>query len=289
MGLNIDFVRDVARRCVERLTEAGYAPQPANDEDAIRTYVAVLHRRVRPRPRRLHKAAYTVPAHLAVGEQRLLAKVTAGDDLWPHQSRKIGKLSVEDGMLNDYGIQHFHLGIAPDARHPNLISGTKELLFAVVKDSDFYTIGIYDHKAWSMVALFDVVHATWPALTDPYTVRGAVGLARNLTDAEAAQYRAAGINVARQRADGGIQIGMGGGINAAGGSVAVVRETDCFIDHIERVQARVTAILGTRVKDRVPSPDASVRLAWDGDVTYAVSDPPGVQIEITGGLMVPPL
>lgn len=48
MALQINFVRDVAAHCVERLVESGYTPTPADDKDAIRTYVSIRHRRVRP-------------------------------------------------------------------------------------------------------------------------------------------------------------------------------------------------------------------------------------------------
>ncbi|GJD66722.1 hypothetical protein [Methylobacterium frigidaeris] len=54
MTLQIDFTHDVAARCIEKLTEAGYTPAPADDEEAIYTYVSIRHRRVRPRPRTVH-------------------------------------------------------------------------------------------------------------------------------------------------------------------------------------------------------------------------------------------
>lgn len=294
MTLDINFTRDVAARCVQRLTEAGYAPQPTDDDDAIYTYCGVRHRRVRPRPRRVHKAAYTVPPDRVDGERQLLEKVTAGGDLWPHQSRQMGKLTFEDGMLNDYGIQHFHLGTTPDPKHPNLIAGTKELLFAVVKEDDFHVIGIYDHSAWSKQALLDVIHATWPKLSEPYTIKGGSGmevrgLRRNYTDAETAELRKHGINTLVQRADGGIQIGMGGGVSTAGTSVAVRRETDKFLVAIEEVQEQVTATLAPRVASGDIPADAAVRLVWDGDATYAVPEPPVVKVNLTGRLVIPPL
>ena len=294
MALDINFTRDVAERCVQRLTEAGYAPQPTDDGDAIHTYCGVRHRRVRPRPRRVHKAAYTVPPDRVDGERQLLEKVAAGGDLWPHQSRQMGKLTFEDGMLNDYGIQHFHLGTTPDPKHPNLIAGTKELLFAVVKEDDFHVIGIYDHSAWSKQALLDVINKTWPKLSEPYTIKSGpgmrvIGLRHNYTEAEAAELRKAGVNTLVQRADGGIQIGMGGGINAAGGSVTARREADKFLVAIEKVQEQVVTALAPRVANGDIPADAPVHLVWDGDAIYAVPEPPVVKVNLTGRLVIPPL
>ena len=294
MTLQIDFTHDVATRCIERLTEAGYTPAPADDEEAIYTYVSIRHRRVRPRPRTVHKAAYTVPAHLSAGEQQLLEKVVAGGDLWPHQSRKIGKLSVEDGMLNDYGLQHFHLGTTPDAKRPNLIAGTKELLFAVVKEDAFYAIGIYDHDAWTKQALLDVIHATWPELTEALTFKDGpgmkvLGLRHNYTDEQVATLRANGVNALQQRTDGKVQMGMGGGVALDGSSFAVRRKTDRLLDHIEELQIEVEVALAEEVRaDRLPE-DARVQVVWDGAKTFAVTDPPAVRVNISGRLEIPPL
>ena len=100
-----DLTNAVAERCIERLKEAGYRLEPANDDAAIYTYFSVMHRRVKSQPRTVHKADYCVPAHLVAGEQQLLEKVAAGGDLWPHQSRKIKELPFQDAMLNDFGVQ----------------------------------------------------------------------------------------------------------------------------------------------------------------------------------------
>lgn len=294
MTLQIDFAHDVAARCIEKLTEAGYTPNPANDEYAIYTYVSVRHRRVRPRPRAVHRASYTVPAHLADGERQLREKVEAGGDLWPHQSRRIGKPSAMDGMLNDFGIQHFHLGTSPDARHANLIAGTKEVLFAIVEDDNFYAIGIYDHDAWTQRAVVDVVHATWPELTEPYTLRDSpegklVGLSEDLTDEQYATLRTKNVNALQQRPDGTIQMGMGGGSMSNGSSFVVRRETDRFVDHIQQLQIEVEVALAKEVRaGRLPE-DAGVQVVWEGNKTYAVTDPPAIRVDISGQLGIPPL
>ena len=224
--LQADFVRDVAVRCADMLSAAGFAYQAANDRDTIRTYASVKHRRIATRPRNVHKAAYTVPAHLVPGEQQLIEKVKSGGDLWPHQSRQIGNAAVEDGMLNDYGIQHFHLGTVPDPKHPNLIQGTCELLFAVVKENDLYVLGIFDHKASSKQDLLNIIQANWPELIDPYTLKGGehmevLGLRRNYTDEEVLKLRKVGINALTQEADGSVRLGPGGGITPNGKSMSV--------------------------------------------------------------------
>ncbi len=168
--MEADFIRDVALRCAAQLAAAGYTYPSDEDRETIRTFLSVKHRRIETRPRNVHKAPYSFPAHLAAGEEQLLAKVAAGGDLWPHQSRQIENSVVEKGMLNDYGIQHFHLGTTSDSKRPGLIKGTKELLFAVVKSDDFYSVGIFDHNAWSKQGLLDIIQMNWPELIDAYAL-----------------------------------------------------------------------------------------------------------------------
>jgi hypothetical protein len=214
--------------------------------------------------------------------------VAAGGDLWPHQSRKIENFAVEDGMLNDYGIQHFHLGTDP--KHQNLIQGTKELLFAVVKNDDFYALGVFDHKAWSKQGLLDIIQANWPKLIEAYVLKDSehmkvVGLSRNYTDEEAATLRKAGVNVITQGADGSLRMGMGGGVTTSGQSLSVTRDLIKLEDHAKRLQEDVIANM-TR---QGLLPDAEVRIEWRGNVPYAVTVPPGLEIDLSGNLCIPPL
>ncbi len=112
------------------------------------------------RPRRLHKATYAVPAHLVPGEQAFLSAVAAGADLLPHQSTRLETADFNDGMLNDFGIQHFHLGIGQHPTKHGFMARTEPVLFALVRDDDFYSLGCYAHGAWSETILLDLIHAT---------------------------------------------------------------------------------------------------------------------------------
>ncbi|WP_156387497.1 hypothetical protein [Methylobacterium sp. Leaf399] len=197
-------------------------------------------------------------------------------------------------MLNDYGIQHFHLGTRPDPRRPHLIEGTKELLFAIVKDRDFYAIGIYDHDDWTKRALLDVVHATWPELTEPYTLKDSphmkvLGLRHNYTDDEVKKLRGSGVNALQQRPDGKVQIGMGGGVASDSTSLAVRRETDVLIVQVEELQKTVVEALSQHVTAGHLPADSSVRVVWDADTIYAVPNPAVFKVNITGRLKIPPL
>lgn len=294
MPLKVNLIRDVAARCAALLDAAGYTNSPATNEDVLRTYTSIRHRRIRPRPRAVHKAPYAVPAHLAVGEQQLLEKVANGGDLWPHQSRKIGNIAAEDAMLNDYGIQHFHLGTTPDPKHAGLIKGTKELLLAVVKNDDFYSLGIFDHSAWSKQALLDIVQVNWPHLIELFAVKDSphmkvLGLRHSYTDAELAELRKNNINVLQQRPDGTVHMGMGGGIATDGSSISATRDAMKLTDHVENLQKQVIEELQKKVVAGDLPSDAEVRLIWRAHGPFAVTHPAAFEIDLTNALAIPPL
>lgn len=214
-----NFFADMAQECKKKLISAGYPdPISAEDEYIVRAYLNVRRRRVSIRPRAVHKAAYSVPHDLIEGEKEFLAKVEAGDDLHPHQSTRLEKPDYEDGMLNDFGIQHFHLGTTQHPKNPSFVARTDPLLFAMVREDDLYCIGYYRHGEWSKAQLLDVIHESWPETISGYSIDG-VSLAHSYTDDEHEQLREADINAITQRPDGTIHMGPGGGVTLAGTSV----------------------------------------------------------------------
>ena len=219
-----NFFADMARECKRKLICAGYSdPSLAKHEDIVRSYLNVRRRRVSIRRRAVHKATYSVPPHLVEGQKEFLAKVKAGDDLRPNQSTKLQQPDYEDAMLNDFGIQHFHLGTTRHATRPSFVVRTDPLLFAMVREDDLYCIGFYGHGEWSKATLLDVVHENWPETISGYSLDGIMA-AHPYTEDEHEQLRRADINVVTQRPDGTIHMGPGGGITLAGTSIKDMRD-----------------------------------------------------------------
>lgn len=65
-----------------------------------------------------------------------------------------------DLLLNDWGIHHFHLGLAPEPGGYQQRTGP--LLYAWVADSDLYAITIQAHAAWTDEVLLNEVLDHWP-------------------------------------------------------------------------------------------------------------------------------
>lgn len=290
----IDLHADFASACAKELRAAGYASPIGSDAEIILSYANVRNRSVPARPRRLHKASYTVPTHLAAGEKAFLNAVVAGDNLRPYQSTRLLNADFDDGMLNDFGIQHFHLGTAPHPAKPGFMARTDPVLFALVRDDDFYSLGCYAHGAWSKTSLLDLIHATWPhviASSSLNEVPGMkiLGLRHNYADDEVETLRKARINVLTRRPDGTIHAGPGGGVTTNGKSGKVAREVANIKGLCNQVEGNLKAWLALMLASGELSAPITVRLEQRGTDTFAVVDGNRVEFDLERLLFVPPL
>ncbi len=293
----IDLHADFAAACAKELVAAGYATPTGPAAEIIRSYANVRHRRVPQRPRKVHMASYTVPADLIAGEQSFLAAVARGADLRPYQSTRLERADFNDGMLNDFGIQHFHLGEGPHPSKPGFVSRTEPVLFALVRDDDFYSLGCYAHGAWSLTSLLDLIHATWPQLIAPSSPGSSndasgmkvIGLTHAYTDAEVETLRKAGINALTQRSDGTIHVGPGGGVTTNGKSGKVAREVAAIKGSCNRLESELRATLASMLASGALARPVTVHLAQRGHETFAVIDGNRGDFDIHRQLNVPPL
>lgn len=139
----------------------------------------------------------TLPAALQRGLRCLLQDVADGADLHPYLSTQVDHVRIPDGLLNQWGIHHFHLG-AP-ARHPKnarYVARTKELLFAVVDMTSFRAIGTFGHgRSFGDVEVLNALRRAWPELVEPWRARGLMGSrSGNPSPRDVTQVRVAGAN-----------------------------------------------------------------------------------------------
>ena len=298
MHVSEDIVMDLhanfASACAKELQAAGYTAPTGPPAEIIRSYANVRHRRVSQRPRKVHKAAYAVPADLVAGEQAFLAAVVAGSDLRPYQSTRLEKADFNDGMLNDFGIQHFHLGTSQHPSKPSFMARTEPVLFALVRDDNFYSLGCYDHGVRSQTSLLDLIHATWPdviASSSPNNASGMtiLGLRHNYTDAEVETLRKAGINALTQRPDGTIHVGPGGGVTTNGKSGKVAREVADIKGLCDRLERDLKQRLAPMLATGGLSPPITLDLEQRSTETFAVVDGSRGEFDLGQQLFVPPL
>ncbi|MDR6710214.1 hypothetical protein J2X73_004619 [Novosphingobium sp. 1748] len=295
----MDLYADFAAACGDELVAAGYALPSGSDEEILRAYANVQHRRVPVRARTVHKASYTVPVELVDGERELLAAVAAGGDLRPYQSTRLESATFDDAMLNDFGVQHFHLGTGPHPNKPGFKERTGPLLFAMVKDADFYSIGIYTHDDWANIEVVDVIHKNWPDVISSSSPnpKGSsntgglkiIGLAQQYTSEDLVQLRKAGINVMTQRDDGTIHAAIGGGLTTNRKSARVSMQLNRIRTDCDNFEQKIREQLQKEIlSGRIPKP-VKVRLDRRDNGTFAVIEGSSGEFDLNGALSAPPI
>jgi hypothetical protein len=277
----MDLQADFAALCATFLTQAGFTP-PTGSEEIILAYLTVRHRRVDRRPRRVHKTSYVVPPELAAGEAAFLADVSAGADLQPYQSLRIDRPNVKDGMLNDFGIHHFHLGIGPHPTNPKFKERTEPVMFAFVQPDDLYALGCFPHGAWTQQALLDLIYAEWPQLLEPYRMKGVVALAREFTDGELATLRANNVNAMTTRPDGTVHFAPGGGHATDGTPMAVSMELMHLQRSLADLERQIRPLVAHAIVEGRVSAPAYIRLTYRGGDAFAVVNGGPAEVPLEG-------
>ena len=230
--LRFDFMADLRAIYASKLAALGVSVDAGdNAGEVIAKYYSQSYRVIEPVSRRVvwSKELRAREPNLAVDRRQALAAIEAGASsggvLNPYQSRQLDtKPGAPDAQLLEWGITHFHLGLKRDSRRPNLVEGTTDLLFVVVRTAAVYLVEIFDHKSFSDEQVFNIALINWPELFQHVQMRGAVGLERSVSSEERAELRRAKINVLTVGADGAVYGPVGFGMTTAGTPLAVTQE-----------------------------------------------------------------
>jgi len=170
--MDLQFFADAAGMLRGALVEAGYQVGIIDsDEQVRRKYFSARHRRIELRPRKfLIPPGFVCPPLLKPGLALLREKVESGGDLRRNQSKRISNPEYDDLLLDDWGIDHFHLG---ESIEPNgFVSRTNPVLFARVTPENFYALVVLPHGSWSKKALIETIHSNWPDSIKQFRIRG---------------------------------------------------------------------------------------------------------------------
>jgi hypothetical protein len=156
LNINCHLYSDWITAIRAEFASEGFDHSQLNDQDCAIRWQAWKRRLVLSGARSVQCAkSFSCPPKLEQGLKDLEAAITAGNAIWPWQSKLIDKPSFEDGLFNDYRTTHFHLGVGYEKN--GYINRTGELLFAVVDDKSFYEVGIYKHGDWFELEILDIV------------------------------------------------------------------------------------------------------------------------------------
>ena len=275
-----DFLRDLNTFFQSVLNAQGYATKPGDDLATL--FFNSAHRRVLPRSRQFFCSKELVcPSDLEVAFDALKAKVIGGADLNPHLSRKlIAQPDYNDGLLNDWGIQHFHLHTQRDS--VGMIKGGPIVAYGVVTHAAVHFVQIGPHKAddFCDVELLEIVHTNWPELLE-WCRWSSRPTGTATTSAQVSIARAQGMMVLVELGDGTIYRPVG---FEGGGLSSIVRSNaDYFLDFAQDLEAAYRREVDEIVlKNPGLPPDLKLRLSVDLTAWQAV-----VQEETSSTIFTP--
>lgn len=222
MKLNsIDLYKDWLEIIKKDLLESGYNIDNQDNDKISILYYSLQKRLISQKPRSIYKHEnFVCPSELLNGLRLIEDKIKNGDDLKPHQSKKLKKFHDKDELLYDWGIYHFHLGTEMDS--DGFVKRTGPLLYAMIKDENAYFIGVFNHGAWTMQEMLKIIHDNWPSAIIQYKLEDVTQLVKNFDDNEIKHLRGANINTILEIAPSAFYIGPGGGFAGSGDSADAV-------------------------------------------------------------------
>lgn len=161
---------------------------------------------------------------ISTGLKKLVSAAEAGEDLqpWLHDAIFADK---QDALINDWGIQHYHLGVEFEARKNGRrrVQRTGDVLFAMHREDTGHLnlIGVFDHKSFSNKQLLEIVNADWPDLVNHAKIENLIDISHSPTNSEIHQLRKSQVNSA-VKIDGTFYMGPGGGYTVSGNSTKAV-------------------------------------------------------------------
>lgn len=176
-------------------------------------YFNVKRRLIEPVPRDiLLSAEFTCPQEQVAGLDLVKRKISAGEDLKPYLSEQINNSDYDDGMLNDWGIHHLHLGMALQSN--GFIERTGPLLYVRFTRDSAYLINVFPHGNWALQDLLKIIHHNWPELLSINRLNreGLISLGHSPTDSDIKAFRRNTINALVQMEDGTVYLPPGGGV-----------------------------------------------------------------------------
>lgn len=236
-----EFAEELRRAFTRILKSMGFViPSGLDFRKTCITFFGILHRMIpaMPRPVRWSSELRTrgLTPHHQLALRTIEAESLGGQSLNHRLTRKFWDAAFDDGLLNDWGIQHLHLG-APGSGPKGLSGGMKDLLFVLVRPDVLYFIDVRDHHAFAEHALVEIIHANWPDVLAPYRMRANLRLGGSPTPQERRDARKGGLTMFTQMADGTIYGPPGGGQATSRVNVAVVERASDFRNTVANFHA----------------------------------------------------
>jgi hypothetical protein len=247
--LKADFSSDLIAH-TKHLLKARWGSEidQIKDRDILIYFRDSLRRQIATCPREVKIASdFRCPPGRESDWNTIQEKVRKGEDLGPHLSEGHSSLFNWDGLLNEWGVHHFHIGTLPYPKNPYYVARDGPLVFALVGESTFYAINFYTHKDFEKLSIVESLHKHWPDVIGKYRQRGIPG--ENLTEKQRRTVRgwrskkkraqhgspSGGGQAAVTTQDGTIYGSIGGPVSGAGTTYDSVSHADQWLRDIRQL------------------------------------------------------
>lgn len=233
-----DILKGRLERLGYNITETGI--------EVSHIYFNFIKRRILPKPREIKiSKEFKCPKKYEKGLSILKSKITKGEDLTPYLSKKILKVNYNDGLLNDWGIYHLHLG---KEKKGDFIERTGPLLFVRVDEKNVYFINIYSHGCWSNKQIIKIIHNNWPESIEEFRFNYEKDTMIKFTDNDYKNMRKYNINVPVEIGNGVAYMPIGHGYTCSGMSTQIVLMCNRKIRKINAYEAYIKSHIGEIAK-----------------------------------------
>lgn len=282
--MRTDFEDDFLTFVLSELQKLNVVP-PSRDVRACALLLFKLQRRCPVAvPRRTECAAsFTVPADLQNGFDGLCLAIHQGQPLFPYLSRFTFSADKADGLLDDWGILHFHLGTE---QLPNgLIKGTQTVAFGLVRPDCIYFLDTQPHgrghsDVWVRENFIHIIEENWPSLL-PSASHSLTP--DTLTAEQRANCRKKSLNVTVTKLSGEVIFPPGGGVMFDGTAINDFMQLEKIYAQFD--WARKTCQLNEQsIRDALEIGDEDFRLhiGFADRQLYLYEGGTGVRIEFVG-------
>lgn len=236
-GIKMNLIEDWNNLLNNRMIDMGYKPKVRGYKSL--DYYKAIKKLILPYPRKIfYSKEFSCPDDCKEALIKLTKDIENGINLLPYMSKQVIKPSKNDGLLNDWGIHHFHLNEALEER-TKFIKRSDWLLMAYVNKSSICFLNIYPHKKphlWSHIRLVEIIYNNWPDIIEKNRMSDVFRLSDKLDDETYSKLRKANISTFVELGENKIFCLIGGGYASDGSSLEAVIISNYWHNYIRKVE-----------------------------------------------------
>lgn len=235
--VEMDLINDWDNHLNYRMLKMGYNPKLGGYNSL--DYHKAMKKLIPVIPRKVHYSKeFSCPDECKSALCKLIANIERGKNLLPYLSKQVIKPTKNDGLLNDWGIHHFHLN-EDFEKDGMFIQRSDWLVLVFVNEEAVYFLNVYPHKKpflWSHIKLVGIIHNNWPDLIEKDRLDDVVGLPEKLDDQSYSKLRKANASTFVELGENQVYALIGGGYASDGSSIEAVRTSDYWYNYIRKIE-----------------------------------------------------